>query len=192
MKFFSSLGGGIQKQIMCKRGIVKTNIPNLSSLSLLQMMKAVIFCAVAFACISPMLRLWQIGVVQGGTARGLVSVAIFEAVVVPLAWAGLAFVLIRRGTWSDGQITALLLCSVSVALGFACWALIAYTIPALWNPYERAGISSLALHATVILALAAATLFLSLRLWRGCGTGPSSNLAEPGERTSVEIDKPEL
>jgi hypothetical protein len=38
-------------------------------LSLVQVMKLVVYCAVASACAAPMVRLWQIGVVQGGSPR---------------------------------------------------------------------------------------------------------------------------
>src|SRR4051812_27259610 len=98
-------------------------------------MKLVAFCAVAFGCMAPMLHLWTIGVVQGGSAQGLVTVALFGAVAVPLVWVGLSFALIRRGVWRDRFITALLLCSVSVALCIAGWLLIAYTIPEYGKPY---------------------------------------------------------
>jgi hypothetical protein len=139
-------------------------------MSLLQSMKLVAFCGVGFACAAPMLNLWRAGVVDGGTTRGLLSVALFEAVVVPLVWVGLSFILIRRSGWRDKLIAALLLCSVAVALGFAVYSLIAYTIPAYGNPHvppeERVGLASLALHLMAILALSAAPLFLSLRLMR--------------------------
>jgi hypothetical protein len=133
-------------------------------------MKLVAFCAVGLACVAPMLNLWRAGVVQGGSAKGLVSVALFEAVVVPLVWGVLSFALVRRGGWRDRLITALLLGSASVALGAAVWLLISYTIPAYGNPdvapESRLGVASLALHIMAILALFAAALFLSLRLMR--------------------------
>ena len=72
--------------------IVKT-----STISILQLMKCVVYCAVASACVAPMFQLWRVGVVGGGTARGLVSITFFEAIVVPLAWVGLSACLIRRG-----------------------------------------------------------------------------------------------
>ena len=153
------------------------DIPNRSRLSIIGLMKSVVFCAVAFACVAPMLHLWRIGVVDGGSAQGLLIVALFEAVAVPPVWVGLSLCLIRRGAWRDGLITSLLLCSVSVALGISCWVLFLYTIPAFGNPLDppesRVGITSMVLHVAIILSLAAATLFLTLRLWRGNSAGPS-------------------
>src|SRR5580693_4816637 len=111
-------------------------------------MKLVAFSAVAFACVAPMLNLWRAGVIQGGTTQGLVLVALFEAVVVPLVWVVLSFALVRRGGGRDKLITAFLLGSVSVALSAAAWLLISYTIPAYGNPKvapeSRLGVASLA------------------------------------------------
>jgi hypothetical protein len=123
-----------------------------------------------------MVRLWQVGVVGGGSLRALVSVALFEAVIVPLVWVGLSLVLVRRGAWRDGLICALLLCSVSVALGIACWSLIAYTIPAYGNPFARVATSALTLNVMAILTLFGAVLWLSLRLWRGLRAGGTSSV----------------
>jgi hypothetical protein len=123
-----------------------------------------------------MVRLWQVGVVGGGSLRALVSVALFEAVIVPLVWVGLSLVLVRRGAWRDGLIRALLLCSVSVAWGIACWSLIAYTIPAYGNPFARVGTSALTLNVMAILTLFGAMLWLSLRLWRGLRAGGTSSV----------------
>jgi hypothetical protein len=143
-------------------------------LTILQMVKLVAFFAVALASVAPMLNLWRAGVVSGGTARGLVDVALFEAVVVPLVWVALSVVLVRRGGWRDQLITALLLASVSAALGIAAWLLIIY-LPAYCNPNvapERLlGLASLALHGTVLVTLSAAALYLTMRLRRGAFPG---------------------
>lgn len=154
---------------------MEPNNPDRPRRSLLHVMKLVVFCAVALACVTPMLHLWRAGFVLGGGPQGLIVVALFEAVVVPLVWVGLSFALISRGVWRDGLITAFLLCSVSVALGMACWRLIAYTVPAYGNPYDpsetRVGVSFLTLHIMAILALAAASLFLMAQLRRGSHRG---------------------
>ncbi len=151
--------------------------PRRLALSLLQVMKLVVFAAVAFACVAPMLHLWQVGVVQAGTATGLIVVALFEGIAVPLVWAGLSFALIRRGPWRDRLITAFLLGSVAVALGVGSWLLVAFAIPDFLDTSRpadrRLGVSALALHVGVILALAAAMLFLSLRLRRRAHPGTS-------------------
>jgi hypothetical protein len=137
------------------------------TLSILQMMKCIVYCAVSSACIAPMFHLWRIGVVGGGTTRALVSIALFEAIVIPLAWTGLSVCLIRRGAWRDALITTLLLCSVCVALGFACWTLGTYTIPAYRETSNGVGIASVFIHIITIMTLAAAALFLAVRLRRG-------------------------
>jgi hypothetical protein len=137
---------------------------NRFQLSLVQMMKLVIYAAVASACAAPMAHLWQVGVVEGGRIQGLLGVVLFESVLVPLVWVGLSVLLIRRGAWRDGLICALMLCSVSVALGTACWALYAF-IPAYGNSAAQFGMAVLALHVMLILALVAAVLWLALRLW---------------------------
>jgi hypothetical protein len=144
-------------------------------LTLVQVMKLVAYCAVASACAAPMVRLWRIGFVDGGSLQGLIGVVVFESVIVPLVWVGLSLLLVRRGIWRDGLICALLLCSNSVALGMACWSLFAYTIPAYANPLARVGISALALNVMVIVTLSAAMLCLLLRLRRCLTAGRTSS-----------------
>jgi hypothetical protein len=122
------------------------------------MMKLVVYCAAGSACVTPIWRLRQMGAVGGGT------VALFEAIVVPLVWTGLSFILVRRGAWRDGLITILLLWPVSVVLAIAGWMLFAYTIPAYGRPYGTDALA-LALHALVIATLLASAVFLSRRLW---------------------------
>jgi hypothetical protein len=133
-------------------------------ISLLQLMKLGIFCAVASACTTPMVHLWQAGVAEG------LSVVIVEGVVVPLVLAGLSFILVRRGPWRDELITGLLLCSVSEALGFASWLFVFYTIPTYSDPRvgpeSRTSLVGLTFHVTVILTLGAALLFLLVGLLR--------------------------
>jgi hypothetical protein len=154
-------------------------------LSLVQVMKLVVYCAVASACVAPMVQLWRIVVVDAGSLQGLVAVVLFESVLVPLAWVALSLLLVRRGAWRDGLICTLLLCSVSVALGIASWSLFAYTIPAYGNPFERVGLSALTLHVMVILTLVAAILWLSFRLWRCLRAGGTSS----GPRHSAHGDR---
>ena len=139
-------------------------ITKRSRLSLFQVMKLVVYCAVGSACVAPMWRLWRLGVVGGGSIQGLISVALFETVVVPLVWAGLSFMLVRRGAWRDGLISTLLLWSVTVALAFAGWMLFAYTIPMYGKPYGT-DTAALAVHVAAITALVASAVFLSRRLW---------------------------
>jgi hypothetical protein len=150
-------------------------------LSLVQVMKLVVYCAVASACAAPMVRLWRIGFVNGGTFQGLVSVVLFEAVLVPLVWVGLSLLLVRRGASRDGLICALLLCSVSVALGIACWSLFAYTLPVYGNAFAWV---ALLLNAMVILTLIAAMLWLSPRLWHYLRAGGTSSEPRPSAKAT--------
>jgi len=141
---------------------MRTAIPPLT---LLQLMKAVVYFAVAFACVSPMLRLWQGGGVNGGSEQGLVAVAIFSGIAVPLAWACLTLFVIRRETLRDRLVVAFLLGSVSMAEGFASWAFFAFTLREfLQSP--RITMSTVLGHSLVMLLLGAAMAFLVLRLWR--------------------------
>jgi hypothetical protein len=130
----------------------------------------VVYGAVACGCVAPMVQLWQAGVVNGGSIQGLVGVALFEAVVVPIVWVGLSLVLVRRGAWRDTVVLALMLCSVLAALGTATWVFVAVVIPAFrrsgLSPVSLAGVGALALHALLIVGLAGAGLFLTTRLVR--------------------------
>jgi hypothetical protein len=133
-------------------------------LTLVQLMKMVIFCAVASACVAPMFHLWRVGVAQAS------AVVVFEAFLVPLVLAGLSFILVRRGPWKDDLIAFLLLCSVSVALGFAVWLFVFYTIPTYSDPRvgpeSRTSLAGLMLHVLVALTLAAALILLLVGLVR--------------------------
>ncbi len=143
-----------------------TSSPRLN-LSIFQVMKAVIFFAVAFASIAPMIHLWQAGVVSGGGLAGLVSVAIFGGVLVPLEWIGLSLILIRRGPHRDTLILCLLLCSVLVALGTACWIFLNHLLPAYRRVAARWSIAtSMLIASVVIVILSSATVFLMGRLVR--------------------------
>jgi hypothetical protein len=143
-----------------------TSSPRLN-LSIFQMMKVVIFFAVAFASIAPMIHLWQAGVVGGGGLTGLVSVAVFGAVLVPLEWIGLSLILIRSGPRRDTLILCLLLCSVLVALATACWMFLYQLLPAYRRGAARWNIAiPMLIASAVIVILTAATAFLAGRLVR--------------------------
>ncbi len=146
----------------------------LLAVSILQLMKCVAYCAVASACLAPMFDLWLAGVVDGGSVRGLVSIGLFEAIVIPLAWVGLTFCLIRNSAWRDALITTLLLCSICVALAFALWTLGTYTIPAYRQSSNGVEITSLCAHVIIILILVAGALLLVRQLARGFARAPSA------------------
>ncbi len=137
------------------------------SLSIFQMMKLVIFFAVAFASIAPEFHLWQAGVVERGSARGLAVAVIFGATLVPLEWAGLSLLLVRRGHQRDRLILGLLLCSALVALVTACWTFVDDVVPAFrYVGAPPSALDSLLMASVVILVLAAACAFLGAKLVR--------------------------
>ena len=133
-------------------------------LTLLQAMKLIVFCAAAFASVAPMVHLWQAGVARGS------AVVLFEAVVVPLVLATLAFILLRPGPRKDCFIISSPLCSISFALGFAAYSFWSFTLPTFWNaqvhPRDRTSGAGLATHIAAILALSAGFAFLVMGLVR--------------------------
>jgi hypothetical protein len=154
-----------------------------TNLSIFQMMKLVIFFAVASASIAPMVHLWEAGVVGGGGLTGLLTVAIFGAVLVPLEWIGLSLILIPRGTWRDTLIICLLLCSVLVALGTACWILMYQLVPVSRRTAARWDVViGMSITSAVILVLGAASVFLGRMLLRNTVGRKSSSR---GERTAA-------
>jgi hypothetical protein len=88
-----------------------------SGLTLLQMMKLVIFAAAASMCLAPLVRLAEIGAVSWSW------MLVGEAVGIPMVLALVAFPLVRRGPFKDWLIRALLLTSVSVVLGSSVYSL---------------------------------------------------------------------
>ncbi len=80
------------------------------TLTLLQMMKLVVFAAVASLCLVPMVRLAEVGAVSWPFA------VLMGAVAIPMVLAIVAFPLIKRGPLKDWLIRALLMTSVGVIL----------------------------------------------------------------------------
>jgi hypothetical protein len=96
-------------------------VPSLQSWStptVRQMMKLVVFAAVASLCLVPMVRLAEMGAVSWPFA------VLLEAVAIPLVLALLAFPMVKRGPLKDWLIRALLLTSVGVILGAAIYSLV--------------------------------------------------------------------
>jgi hypothetical protein len=87
-------------------------------MTLIQMMKLVIFAAAASMCLAPMVRLAEAGIVDWQW------VILGEAVGIPVVLALAAFPLVRRGPFKDRLIRLLVLTSVSIALGFVVYSLI--------------------------------------------------------------------
>ena len=106
-----------------------------NQLSVFSMMKLTLAFAVACACIAPYYRLWSLGIVNPRQA------VIGVAIVVPLVWAGLSFVLIRQGHLRSATIAVMLLCVGSVSL--------AYVVRITYPLVERYGYN----HASTIRPL---------------------------------------
>jgi hypothetical protein len=155
--------------------IIGEDIPDRSRQSLLQLMKLVVFCAVGFACVAPMVQNWQAGSIQQRKIQGLLVIALFESILVPLVWVGLSFLIVRRGIGRDRLILALLLFPLTVVLGIMCWILFAYNIQyhvnLLGSPNQRGRIVPLVGNIVAILLLFAAILILTLMLRRKLKTG---------------------
>jgi hypothetical protein len=87
-------------------------------LTLRQMMKLVVFGAIASATVTPMLRFAQMGAV------GWPFAILLDAVAVPIVLAIAAFPLVQRGSLRDWVIRLLLLTSMSVIIGAAIYTLV--------------------------------------------------------------------
>ena len=123
-------------------------------LSLFQMMKLVVFGAIASTCIAPAYRLAEIGVGTWSTWL------ILEGVSVPLVLALAAFPLVRKGPFKDWLIRVSLIVSVAVALGFAVYLLIFFS----WGWASRRmppEFTFLAIDAGVIIVLGFALALLA-------------------------------
>ena len=83
-----------------------------------QMMKLVVFAAVASLCLVPVVRRAEIGAVSWPFA------VLMEAVAIPMVLAIVAFPLVKRGPLKDWVIRALLLTSVGVILGAAIYSMV--------------------------------------------------------------------
>jgi uncharacterized membrane protein YqjE len=134
----------------------RARLPRLR-LTLRQMMKLVIFAAIASASVAPIARLKKLGVTPNWSA-----VCGWGAVVVPLVSALVAFPLVRKGPLKDWLIRALLMTSVTVTLGFAI-----YLLASIYNLSVSRGVPLdyrfLTATAGVVFVLGGALIFL---LWR--------------------------
>jgi hypothetical protein len=127
-------------------------------LSIVQLMKLVVFAAVASACIAPMVNLWRAGVAPAWMG------VVLEGVAVPLAMAGLSIVLIRRGPRRDRLFMWLLLISVTVALITASWFFATQTFPLVLDPAIPINYPVVSINLALVLILASALAFLSTHL----------------------------
>jgi hypothetical protein len=95
-----------------------------------QMMKLVVFAAVASLCLVPVVRWAEIGAVSWPFA------VLMEAVAIPMVLAIVAFPMVRSGPLKDWLIRALLMTSVGVILAAAiyslCWGAVGPQSLNLW------------------------------------------------------------
>jgi hypothetical protein len=113
-----------------------------------QMMKLVVFAAVASLCLVPVVRWAEIGAVSWPFA------ALMEAVSIPMVLAITAFPLVERGPLKDWLIRALLLTSVGVILGAAIYSMVWGAVgPQSLNLWARATGMTVGFLRAVIVVL---------------------------------------
>ncbi|QDV36130.1 hypothetical protein [Tautonia plasticadhaerens] len=142
-------------------------------LTILQLMKLTAYLAVGMAILGPMIRLTE------ATGGPVLAVFVFGAVAVPLAWAGLSFVMIRPGPTRDRLVLANLLGSVASALAFALVLLAV----GFWDfRIQSDWLSGFAIIFGMVLLLLAAATFLAARLF-----GPWYRATWTGGRTPYAV-----
>jgi hypothetical protein len=118
------------------------------TMTLLSMMKLTIYAAAASLCLTPFVRMAEVGAVTWEW------MLVGEAMGIPVVLALVAFPLVRRGPFKDWLIRALLLTSVSVGLGFSVYSL--YWGRAIW----ATGVPRVMFHyVIVVLAVPFVVLF---------------------------------
>ncbi len=101
-------------------------------LTLRQMMKLVVFAAVASLCLAPMVRWAEVGAVSWPFA------ILMAAVAIPLVLAIAAFPMVKPGPLKDWLIRALLMTSLGVILGAAIYSLFCASVgPQSLNLWAR-------------------------------------------------------
>jgi hypothetical protein len=128
-------------------------------LTLLQMMKLVVGCALALAYILPLVRLAEAGIASWST------VLVVGAISIPLVFALVTIFLARTGPLKDWLIRVLSMSSVGVALGVVAHALA--TAVATWIrcgvPSDLQSLASLAVLGLTVIMLG----LIFTRLLRG-------------------------
>lgn len=150
-------------------------------LTLAQMMKFVLFAAVACGSVAPMAQLKERGVVPNWTA-----VFVWAAIAAPLSCAVTAFVAIRRGPFRDWLIRVFLLASVASALGYALYFAGLEIFLEMLQGRWLYGFSYLE-TGTAIIVLGTAFVVLGRRVvrgWRGAGV----RLTRPASLRSADGD----
>jgi len=133
-----------------------------TALTLRQMMKLVVFGAVGSLCLTPMIRLAEIGAV------GWPFAILMEAVAIPMVLALAVFPLVSRGPRKDWLIRGLLMTSLAVILGSAIyslawgsvgpqslniWAAGSFTVGFLWFVVVAVGIPFMLLLRQIVPGL---------------------------------------
>ena len=178
-----------------RRSIVMTGrpVPSLRpwlTPTVRQMMKLVVFAAVASLCLVPMVHWAEIDAVSWP------FVVLMEAVTIPMVLALVAFPLVKKGPLKDWLIRALLLTSVGVILGAASYSLFWGAVgPQSLNLWARSTGMTVGFLWEVIVVLGFPFLLL-LRNWcpavapsarnRGCSpTRQSAFRTEPRQSRSI-------
>jgi hypothetical protein len=123
-------------------------------ITLFQMLKLVMFAAVASACLAPAARLVDAGV---GSWPGFL---VMEAVIIPMVLAVVAFPLVRPGPLKEWWIRVLLMISLAVALGMAVY----FLVWASWHMRRRGTLDELSFVALDLLVIVILVLGLGVLL----------------------------
>lgn len=141
-------------------------------LTIAQIMKLVVYCAVACACVAPMMRLVKVSGGLHGPVGPTGIVGLWAAITVPLVWAGVSFLMIRPGRVRDQIILAFLIIPVGMMLGLGTWMLSQHAM--VFRGWRTRPIHSLAVdfggvvvHFGILLMLGMALVFLAGRLAKG-------------------------
>ena len=100
-------------------------------MTLRQMVKLIVLCAVGSACFAPIVHFAEAGVMSWGGA------ALMGGIAVPISVAVASFIVVRRGPIKDWLIRTLLAISTSVALGIAVYILSFFFRRTSWWTFQR-------------------------------------------------------
>jgi hypothetical protein len=148
------------------------------------MMIFVLYGAAAMACVAPVYQFWRAGSLE--FARGVMGrigtalvVAVFEGIAIPVAWAVLSLVVVRRGVTRDNLVMSFLLAALSVAFMLMTFLMVAFQIPSLSRAPLGEALQRLVMISATLLFLGGGTVFLIVRLIKGPRTPSSHRTIDP-------------
>lgn len=91
-------------------------------------MKLVVFAGAACACVVPALEF------SGNAGATRWDIVALESILMPLVWAILTIIVVKKGVWKDASIIALVLTSLSVVLSLMIWDVVTEILPSYISP----------------------------------------------------------